>query len=56
MRLLYFDIESFYSTEYSLSKMDPPSYILDPRFELIMAGTAFDDEPVSIVDGPDVEL
>jgi DNA polymerase bacteriophage-type len=55
MRLLYFDVETHYSTEYSLTKMDPPSYILDPRFELIMAGAAFDDEPVLIIDGPDVE-
>jgi hypothetical protein len=55
MRILYLDFETFYSTEYSLSKMDPPSYILDPRFEAIMAGVAFDDEPVSIIDGPDLE-
>jgi len=46
MRLLYWDCETFYSTEYSLTRMDPPSYILDPRFEMIMAGYAFDESPV----------
>jgi len=55
MRLLYLDFETYYSAEYSLRHMDPPSYILDPRFELIMCGVAFDDGPVSIVDGPDFE-
>jgi len=34
--------------------MDTPSYILDPRFELIMGGAAFDDKPVEIVQGSDV--
>lgn len=55
MRMLYLDFETFYSTEYSLTRMDPPSYILDPRFELLMAGVAFDDEPATIIDGPDFE-
>jgi len=55
MRMLYLDFETYYSTEYSLRQMDPPSYILDPRFDLLMAGVAFDDEPVSIIDGPDFE-
>ena len=55
MKLLYLDFETFYSTEYSLRKLDPPSYILDPRFELIMAGFAFDDGPVSLVGGPAFE-
>ena len=54
MRLLYLDFETHYSTEYSLKKMDPPSYILDPRFEAIMMGAAFDDDPVIIIDGPDL--
>src|SRR5215475_4588993 len=49
MRLLYWDCETFYSTEYSLTRMDPPSYILDPRFEMIMAGAALDDGLVHIL-------
>ena len=55
MRMLYLDLETYYSTEYSLTRMDPPSYVLDPRFEVIMMGVAFDDGPVTIIDGPDVE-
>ena len=50
MRLLYFDLETYYSTEYSLTRLDPPSYILDPQFELIIAGYAFDDGPVCMLD------
>ena len=51
--MMYFDLETFYSTEYSLRGMDPPSYILDPRFELLMCGVAFDDGPVTIIEGED---
>lgn len=35
MRTITVDYETMYDNEYSLRKMDPCSYILDPRFELI---------------------
>lgn len=54
MKLLYADFETLYSTEYSLRHMDPPSYILDPQFELIMCGVAFDDGPVSTIPRDDI--
>lgn len=52
--LVGFDFESFYSTEYSLTKMDPPSYILDARWETIGCAFKIEEEPSFFVDGPDV--
>ena len=37
MRILVMDYESFYSQEFSLRKMTPAEYVLDPRFECIGA-------------------
>src|SRR5262245_43203916 len=54
MDVLYFDVETYYDSEYSLTKMDPPSYILDPRFELIISGFALNDDPVEVIDGDDL--
>lgn len=52
--LLGVDFESFYSNEYSLTKMDPPSYILDARWETIGCAFKIEEEPSFFVDGPDV--
>lgn len=38
MEYITLDFETFYSTDYSLSKMTPVEYVLDPRFETIMLG------------------
>jgi hypothetical protein len=50
------DWESYYSPKekYSLRVMDPPSYILDPRFEEIGAAWKINGEKTFWVDGPDV--
>jgi len=37
MALISIDIESYYDQDYSLSRMSETSYILDPRFETILA-------------------
>lgn len=42
------DWESFYDSDYSLSKMSEVAYILDPRFELLMLGLKIDDGPTVI--------
>ena len=39
MRIITIDFETYYSREYSLSKMTTESYIRDPRFEVIGVGT-----------------
>ena len=55
LRFVFADFESFYGREYSLTKLDPPSYILDQRFEATCLGVAegFTDPPY-LVDGPDI--
>ena len=50
--LLFCDFESFYSQEYSLTKMSPAEYILDPRFEAICLGVANISDPPILLDGP----
>ncbi len=35
MKTVFLDYETFYSQEYSLRKMTPVEYVLDPRFETI---------------------
>jgi DNA polymerase len=54
-RFLYCDLESFYDQEYSLRKMTPAEYILDPRWETHMMGVAFEDGPIEIIDAPDIQ-
>lgn len=55
MQLLYADFETFYSTEYSLRHMDPPSYILDPQFQLICCGIAVNDDQPLLLDRDEIE-
>ena len=55
MKFIFYDYETLYRTEYSLTRMDPPSYILDPRFEAICMGVAEDSGSPYIVDGPDIQ-
>jgi len=51
--LLFFDAESHYDKDFSLRKLTPAEYILDPRFELIMCAVKLNDQPGIIIDGPD---
>lgn len=55
MRLLFLDFESYYDQAYSLRKMTPAEYILDARWETHMMAARFDDGPIEIIDGPDVQ-
>lgn len=46
MKVLTLDFETFYNTEYSLRKISPVEYILDPRFECTgLAVKRGDDKP-----------
>ena len=53
MRLFILDAETYYDREYNLRRLDPASYILDPRFELI--GIAVKEPGIAAywIEGPD---
>lgn len=45
MTLVSIDLETYYSSDYSLSKMSELEYILDPRFQVIGAAVKIDAGP-----------
>lgn len=51
MSVLSVDLETYYSSEYSLSKMSEIDYILDPRFQFICASIKRDAAPTQRVWG-----
>lgn len=53
MAVLFLDFETYYDTEYSLRRMAPPNYILDPHYETIGCSAAVDGQPSRWIDGPD---
>lgn len=52
-KLLFLDFETFFSADYSLSKMSTPEYILSPQFECICCAVKEDKAPARLIDGPD---
>ena len=54
MRVITIDFETYYSREYSLSKMTTEAYVRDPRFEVIGVGIKVDDNPPDWYSGDDV--
>jgi DNA polymerase len=54
MDLITCDFETFYDTDYTLSKLTTEAYIRDPRFETILCGFQINDRPGYWVDGCDV--
>lgn len=54
MNLLTLDMESFYSTQYSLSRLTTEEYIRSPLFETIGVGLKLNDGPTVWVPKPDV--
>ena len=52
MDVITLDMETFYSQEYSLSKMTTEEYIRDPRFQVVGVSTKVNDEPAVWVTGP----
>jgi hypothetical protein len=53
MKLYVLDGESYYDHEYNLRRLDPASYILDPRFELIGIAVKEPGTAAYWVEGPD---
>lgn len=42
---LFLDFETYYDKQYSLTKMSPLEYVLDPRFQVLGCAFAIDDQP-----------
>ena len=55
MKLITIDFETYYSKDYSLSKMTTEEYVDHPDFEVIGVGIKHGDEPTVWVDQPEVE-
>lgn len=55
MKVIFLDFETYWDQEYSLKKMTPVEYVLDPRFEvqLLTVKEGLDGQTYAI-DGPDV--
>ena len=53
MKLRILDAETYFDREYSLRRLDPASYILDPRFELIGIAVKEPGSAAYWVEGPD---
>ena len=56
MEVLTLDFETYYSKEYSLSKLTTEEYIRDPRFEVIMLGVRWPDGRTEVVDGTHLDI
>lgn len=50
-RVVVLDFETYYDTDYSLSKMTTEDYIRDPRFEVLGVAAKIDDAPAFFIDG-----
>src|SRR6187399_1369142 len=54
MNKLFIDFETYYDDVYSLRKMTPVEYILDPRFEALGCAFSIDGDVKWWIDGPDL--
>jgi hypothetical protein len=52
MERVYLDFESYWSDDFTLKKMTPVEYIMDPRFEALGCSFGVGDTPPFWVDGP----
>ena len=51
MRLVTIDFETHYAQDYSLSKMTPLGYVMDPRFQFVSCSIKVDHHPTDVVFG-----
>lgn len=54
MPILFADFETYWDAEYTLRKMTPLEYVLDPRFEALGCAFCWDNDPEFWIDGPDL--
>lgn len=55
MKQIVADFETYYTPDYSLTKMQTDAYVLDPRFEVIGVSVKVDDGPIQWHSGTDLE-
>jgi hypothetical protein len=55
MNLVVLDFETYYSADYTLSKLTTEAYIRDPRFEAIMVGVKINDQKTQVFVGPNIK-
>ena len=56
MEIVTADFETYYSKDYSLTKLTTEAYIRDPRFEVIMLGLRWPDGTKEIITGTHAEI
>jgi DNA polymerase len=56
VNLIVLDFETFYDSQYSLSKLTTEEYIRDPRFEALMVGIKVNDQPPRAFTGSTIEI
>lgn len=54
MKKIVVDFETYYDTDYSLSKLQTDAYVLDNRFETMGVAVKVDEEPVQWYSGDDL--
>ena len=54
MKTIFADFESYYDQQYSLRKMTPVEYILDPRWDMIGVAVAVGDEDPQFMEHDDL--
>lgn len=55
MQIITADWETYYDTDYSLSKLTTEEYVRDPRFEAILLSIKVGNTPTYWVSGPDIK-
>ncbi|MBD3814910.1 MAG: hypothetical protein IE913_00285 [Halothiobacillus sp.] len=53
MDTLFIDFETYYDTQYSLTRLTTPQYIKDPRFKVHCCSVAMNNEPAHLLKGFD---
>ena len=56
MRKLFLDFETFWSDDFTLKKISPAEYVMDPRFETLGCAFVEDTGIKQWVDGPDLPV
>jgi DNA polymerase I-like protein with 3'-5' exonuclease and polymerase domains len=56
MEIITADFETYYTKEYSLTKLTTEAYIRDPKFEVIMLGLRWPDGTKEVVTGTHAEI